>query len=53
MPSLPDSFITHVEVAAQEIEYKNLRVGKEQYDGVYKAGILDYRLGEDVTDFVF
>ncbi|XP_063615154.1 uncharacterized protein LOC134788208 [Penaeus indicus] len=44
LPTVPNSFITDLEIAFQQEDQQRILYGKEMYDGVVKRGVLDYRL---------
>ncbi|XP_068239649.1 uncharacterized protein [Palaemon carinicauda] len=50
LPTVPDSFITDVEISFQEEDQKKIIYSKEMYDGVLKRGVLKYQFAEVMFD---
>ncbi|XP_042855318.1 uncharacterized protein LOC122242159 [Penaeus japonicus] len=49
LPTVPDSFITDLEIAFQREDQQRILYGKEMYDGVAQRGVLDYRLSSGIV----
>lgn len=49
LPTVPNSFITDLEIAFQREDQQRILYGKEMYDGVVNRGVLDYRLAAGIV----